>query len=67
MSVAQLSDRDQTGSPANETRLNFVLASLAGQITGPFVLEPYPQYLADVWRRVSDSGCPHRRQRRTCQ
>jgi len=36
--------------------LAVVLASLAHQITGPFVREPYPQYLADVMAKSVGLG-----------
>lgn len=40
----------------NEAALNLVLATLANQITGPFVREPYPQYLADVMAKSVGLG-----------
>lgn len=38
------------------TALAIVLSSLAHQITGPFVREPYPQYLADVMAKSVGLG-----------
>lgn len=36
--------------------LRYVLSTLAWQITGPFVREPYPQYLADVMAKSVGLG-----------
>lgn len=42
---------------ANDTSLlNDLLATLGRQITGPFVREPYPQYLADVMAKSVGFG-----------
>lgn len=40
----------------DEHALNVVLETLSGQITGPFVREPYPQYLADVMAKSVGLG-----------
>jgi hypothetical protein len=40
----------------DERALDFVLSTLAHQITGPFVREPYPQYLADVMAKSVGLG-----------
>jgi hypothetical protein len=37
-------------------RLRDLLTTLAAQITGPFVREPYPQYLADVMAKSVGFG-----------
>jgi hypothetical protein len=42
------------GLPASE--LDAICSTLAGQITGPFVREPYPQYLADVMAKSVGLG-----------
>lgn len=36
--------------------LNVICSTIAGQITGPFVREPYPQYLADVMAKSVGLG-----------
>lgn len=42
---------------ANDTTLlSNVFATLAEQITGPFIREPYPQYLADVMAKSVGLG-----------
>lgn len=40
----------------DETALTLVLSTLRQQITGPFVREPYPQYLADVMAKSVGLG-----------
>ena len=40
--------RIEMKSGATEKELNLLCSTLSDQITGPFVREPYPQYLADV-------------------
>ncbi|MGH2500085.1 MAG: DNA double-strand break repair nuclease NurA [Candidatus Limnocylindria bacterium] len=37
-------------------RLDAICSTIAGQITGPFVREPYPQYLADVMAKSVGLG-----------
>ncbi|MGH8544752.1 MAG: DNA double-strand break repair nuclease NurA, partial [Gammaproteobacteria bacterium] len=39
-----------------ETDLNSLFSTLANQITGPFVREPFPQYLADVMAKSVGLG-----------
>jgi hypothetical protein len=39
-----------------EGELDAVCSTIAGQITGPFVREPYPQYLADVMAKSVGLG-----------
>jgi hypothetical protein len=40
----------------NDDNINLVCSTIAGQITGPFVREPYPQYLADVMAKSVGLG-----------
>jgi hypothetical protein len=40
----------------SEDQLDAVCSTIAGQITGPFVREPYPQYLADVMAKSVGLG-----------
>jgi len=44
----------KSGMP--EAVLNRICSTIAGQITGPFVREPYPQYLADVMAKSVGLG-----------
>lgn len=39
-----------------DTELDAICSTIAGQITGPFVREPYPQYLADVMAKSVGLG-----------
>lgn len=39
-----------------DDQLDLVCSTIAGQITGPFVREPYPQYLADVMAKSVGLG-----------
>lgn len=41
---------------APETFIDILCSTVAGQITGPFVREPYPQYLADVMAKSVGLG-----------
>ena len=41
---------------AEEDDINLLCSTLSGQITGPFVREPYPQYLADVMAKSVGLG-----------
>jgi len=43
-------------SNISNQELNIILATLAAQITGPFIREPYPQYLADVMAKSVGLG-----------
>jgi len=43
-------------SDAPEGFIDTVMSTVAGQITGPFVREPYPQYLADVMAKSVGLG-----------
>jgi len=40
----------------SESQLDAICSTLSGQITGPFVREPYPQYLADVMAKSVGLG-----------
>ncbi len=40
----------------DEAALDTICSTIAGQITGPFVREPYPQYLADVMAKSVGLG-----------
>jgi hypothetical protein len=42
--------------PAETAHLDLVCSTIASQITGPFVREPYPQYLADVMAKSVGLG-----------
>lgn len=48
--------RIETKRSVTDTMLNEMLSTIAGQITGPFVREPYPQYLADVMAKSVGLG-----------
>jgi hypothetical protein len=39
-----------------QDQLNDLCSTLASQITGPFIREPYPQYLADVMAKSVGLG-----------
>lgn len=41
---------------ADESYIDVLCSTVAGQITGPFVREPYPQYLADVMAKSVGLG-----------
>jgi hypothetical protein len=42
--------------PMEDAALDRICSAIAGQITGPFVREPYPQYLADVMAKSVGLG-----------
>lgn len=42
--------------PAESAHLDAVCSTIASQITGPFIREPYPQYLADVMAKSVGLG-----------
>jgi hypothetical protein len=42
--------------PMRDTELDRIFSTIATQITGPFVREPYPQYLADVMAKSVGLG-----------
>lgn len=48
--------RIETKHGLSTSAMDSVCASIAGQITGPFVREPYPQYLADVMAKSVGLG-----------
>lgn len=48
--------RIEMKSDATEADLNLLCSTLSSQITGPFVREPYPQYLADVMAKSVGLG-----------
>ncbi len=48
--------RIETKSELSSSAMDSVCASISGQITGPFVQEPYPQYLADVMAKSVGLG-----------
>lgn len=48
--------RIETKQGLSPSALDAICASIAGQITGPFVREPYPQYLADVMAKSVGLG-----------
>lgn len=48
--------RIEMKADATETDLNLLCSTLSSQLTGPFVREPYPQYLADVMAKSVGLG-----------
>ena len=48
--------RMEVKSGTTEAHLNLLCSTLSDQITGPFVREPYPQYLADVMAKSVSIG-----------
>ena len=48
--------RIEVKSGTTEDELNLLCSTLSDQITGPFVREPYPQYLADVMAKSVGIG-----------
>lgn len=48
--------RIETKRGLSQSAMDNVCASIASQITGPFVREPYPQYLADVMAKSVGLG-----------
>lgn len=48
--------RIEVKQEVDDTTLDGICSTIAGQITGPFVREPYPQYLADVMAKSVGLG-----------
>jgi hypothetical protein len=48
--------RIELKASVDEAQLNSICTTIARQITGPFVREPYPQYLADVMAKSVGLG-----------
>jgi hypothetical protein len=48
--------RIEVKHPTKQAHLDVVCSTIASQITGPFIREPYPQYLADVMAKSVGLG-----------